>query len=86
MSAGPGLALVAGTMVFGNEWLQTGKINYRVPVAAVGAALALDLIGSFSPKAATGLGVMILIGAASTKFGGKSAIQEITSVLPKQKG
>lgn len=83
---GPALVLTAGVMTFGNEWLQTGQLNWRVPVATLLGAGAIGAIGALSPGAANSLGVMVLIAAASTQFNGKSAIQEISSSLPRQKG
>ncbi len=81
----PALVLTAGAMTFGNEWLQTDKLNWRVPVAALLGAGILGAIGAVSTGAANGLGVMILIAAANTEFNGKSAVQEIASSLPRQK-
>jgi hypothetical protein len=42
-------------------------------------------IGVVSTGAANGLGAMVLIAAANTRFNGKSAVEEISSSLPKQK-
>jgi hypothetical protein len=83
---GPALVLTAGTLTFGNEWLQTNNLNWRVPVATLLGAGVMAAIGAVSTGAANSLGVMVLIAAASTEFNGKSAVQEISSSLPKQKG
>jgi hypothetical protein len=82
---GPALVLTAGTLTFGNEWLQTGKLNWRVPVATLLGAGVMAAIGVVSTGAANGLAVMVLIAAANTEFNGKSAVQEISSSLPQQK-
>lgn len=82
---GPALVLTAGTLTFGNEWLQTGGLNWRVPVATLLGAGIMAAIGAVSTGAANGLGVMVLIAAANTEFNGKSAVQEIAGSLPRQK-
>jgi hypothetical protein len=82
MDTGTGLVLAAGTITFANEWLQTSKPNFRVPIATLLAAGAIAAVGKASPQGATALGVMVLIGALVTKFNGKSPVQEFASVLP----
>jgi hypothetical protein len=68
-----GIILVAGTITFANEWYQTGKVNWRVPVATMLAAAVFDGLANIDSKAAVGLSIVVLIGAFTTKFGGKSA-------------
>lgn len=75
------LVLLAGTLTFSNDWLQTREINWRVPVATVLAAAAVAGVGRVSPGGATSLGVMALIVAAATPLNGKSPIQQINSVV-----
>lgn len=82
---GPALVLTAGSLTFANEWLQTGKLNWRVPVATLLGAGIMGAIGALSTGTANGLAVMVLIAAANTEFNGKSAVQEIASSLPQQK-
>jgi uncharacterized membrane protein YjjB (DUF3815 family) len=83
MAADTGMKLVlfAGTLTFGNEWLQSHEINWRIPVATVIAAAAVGAVGSISPNGGTSLGVMALIVAAATPLNGKSPIQQIDSVV-----
>jgi hypothetical protein len=81
VDTGARLVLLAGTLTFGNEWLQTHEVNWRVPVATVLAAAAVAGIGRVSPGAGAGLGVMALIVAAATPLNGKSPIQELGSVV-----
>lgn len=83
---GPALVIAAGTLTFANEWLQTDELNWRVPIATILGAGAMAAIGAVSSGAANGLGAMVLIAAANTRFNGKSAVQEIASSLPRQKG
>jgi hypothetical protein len=83
MAADTGMKLVlaAGTLTFGNEWWQTKKVNWRVPVATVLAAAATSGLGKVSPNGGTGIGVMALIVAATTPLNGKSPVQQINSVV-----
>jgi hypothetical protein len=75
------IVLLAGTLTFSNEWLQTREINWRIPVATVLAAAATAGVGRVSPNGAATLGVMALIVAAATPLNGKSPIQQISSVV-----
>jgi hypothetical protein len=75
------LVLLAGTLTFANEWLQTHEVNWRVPVATVLAAAVTAGIGKLSSGGATSLGLMALIVAAATPINGKSPIQEIGTVV-----
>jgi hypothetical protein len=81
------IVLTAGTITFTNEWYQTRTINWRVPVATLLLAGLMDEFAKLDDKAATGLSVMILIGALLTKFGGKSAADQIAETFgqPKRK-
>ena len=75
------LVLLAGTMTFSNEWLQTRQVNWRIPVATVLAAAAVAGVGRVAPGAGAGIGVMALIVAAATPLNGRSPIQEINAVV-----
>jgi hypothetical protein len=81
MSSAPGIAVIAGTATFGNEWLQTNKPNWKVIPATLLAAWGFTALDKLSPKASVGLASMVLIVALTTKFGGKSAFQELNSAL-----
>jgi hypothetical protein len=74
-----GIILTAGTITFTNEWYQTKKINWRVPVATVLAAAIFDGLAHVDDKAAVGLSIIVLMGAMVTKFGGKSAAETLAS-------
>lgn len=80
---GPAFVLAAGGLTFGNEWLQTGQVNWRVPIATLLGAGAIGVVGIVSAAAGNALGVMVLIAAASMKSNGKSAIDELASNLPR---
>jgi hypothetical protein len=75
------LVLLAGTLSFSNEWLQTREINWRIPVATMLAAAAVSGFSHVSPNGATSLGVMALIVAAATPLNGKSPIQEFNAFI-----
>lgn len=85
MSQSTGIMLFAGTVSFGNEWLQTGKPNFRIPVATLVAGVFLNGVERLYPKAGTGLAVIVLITVLATPFNGKSPLQEAIDVLPKAK-
>lgn len=75
-----GIILIAGTMTFANEWYQTKKINWRVPIATLLAGAVIDGLSKVDDKAAIGLSVMVLIVASATKFGGKSFIDTMVEL------
>lgn len=85
MSQSTGIMLFAGTVSFGNEWLQTGKPNFRIPVATLVAGLFLNGVERLYPRAGTGLAVIVLITVLATPFNGKSPLQEAIQVLPQPK-
>jgi hypothetical protein len=72
-------------MTFGNEWLQTNQVNWRIPVATVILAALVDGIAHLDTKIATMFSVIIFIGAATVSINGKSAIDEFSSVLGSSK-
>jgi hypothetical protein len=86
MDAGPGLVLLAGTMTFGNEWYQTNTPNWRVPIATLLGTAAVGAFSALNQNAATALGGIILVGAATAKFGGKSVVQELNEALNAANG
>jgi hypothetical protein len=77
--------LIAGTISFGNEWLQTGNANFRIPVATLAAGGFLAALEKIYPKAAIGLSVIVLITVIMTPLNGKSPMQELASVVAKGK-
>lgn len=85
MAQSTGIMLIAGTISFGNEWLQTGNPNWRIPVATLGSSLFLNGIEKIYPKPAVGLAVIVLITVLLTPLHGKSPMQEAVEILPKPK-
>lgn len=90
MEFGTGLVLFAGTMTFANEWWQTKQVNWRIPVATILLAGAIDFLSKLSSNAANAFGVMIFIGAGSTQFNGRSAFDTLSDLFgganPTSKG
>jgi hypothetical protein len=76
-----GIIITAGTITFANEWYQTGKVNWRVPVATVLGAAIFDGLAHLDDKAAVGLAIIVLMGAMVTKFGGKSAAETVATFM-----
>lgn len=74
------ITLTAGGITFVNQWYQTRNIDWKVPVATVILAGGVDVLSRLDTKAATILSVLILMGAVTTKFNGKSAIDMISQL------
>lgn len=85
MAQSTGIILLAGGVSFGNEWLQTSTPNFRIPVATLMSALFLNGVEKIYPKAAIGLGTIVLITVLVTPLHGKSPLQTAVDVLPKPK-
>jgi hypothetical protein len=87
MDTGVGLILGAGAMTFGNEWMQTGGLNWRVPIAITLIAGLDGALSALSPTAGIAFGAIIFIGALTVPLNGKSPIQELnTQLSPAKKG
>lgn len=84
MSASTGTVLAATIVSFGNEWLNTNTVNFRIPIAGLGVALFLDGIDRFSPQAANGLAAIMFVTVLFTPVGGKSPAQTVSGLLPKK--
>lgn len=82
MAQSTGVMLVVGTISFGNEWVQTTKPNWKIPIATLIAAWMLDGVEKVSPPAAIGLAYIALITVLLTPLNGKSPLQEMLTVLP----
>lgn len=76
-----GIILIAGTMTFGNEWYQTGKVNFKIAVATMFGAAIFDGLAHLDDKAAIALSVMVLLGALTTKFNNKSVIDTVVDMF-----
>lgn len=83
MNTATGIILFAGTMTFANEWYQTKAVKWQIPVATLLLAAGFDGLSAIDSGIATTLAVMVLIGAAVTKFNGKSAADTLAGVFSK---
>lgn len=83
-STATAVVLTAGTITFANEWYQTKELNWKIPLATILAALATDALSHISDNAALGLSILILIGAATTRFNGKSVADTLSETFSKQ--
>lgn len=81
MSAAPGIVLAVGAGTFANEWLQTGTPNWRVVPATLLASWGFSALDKLSEKVSVSLAIMVAIAGVTTTFGGKSIIQELSSVV-----
>lgn len=80
-STATGIILIAGTATFTTEWYNTKKVNFKVAVATLLGAAIFDGIAKLDDKAAIGLSVIVLLGALTTKWGGKSAVETIAQAM-----
>lgn len=83
MAKSTGIILTAGVISFGNEWIQENKINYRIPVATLGAAFFLAGVERLNEKAGVGLAWMALILAFLTPIKGKAPAQTAVQLMKK---
>ncbi len=87
MAASTGIILLAGTITFGNEWLQLGKPNWRIVLGTLGSAVVFAGLEKLDEQAAVGLAaiVMITVLVGGVTPGVKSPAQEVLSLLAKPK-
>lgn len=83
-STATGVILIAGTITFVTEWYNTGKVNFKVPVATLLAAAIFDGLAKLDDKAAVGLSIMVLLGAVTVKWGGKSVVETVAAAFSEQ--
>ncbi len=83
MSASTGIILTAGAITLGNEFLQSGQLNFRAGVAFLGSALVFSGLEKLDQEAAVGLAVIVmitvLIGGVNKQY--KSPAQEVLSLI-----
>lgn len=85
-STATGVILIAGTITFVTEWYNTGKVNFKVPVATLLAAAVFDGLAKLDDKAAVALSIMVLLGAVTVKWGGRSVVETIAATFSEQTG
>lgn len=60
MAKSTGIILTAGAITFGNEWIHH-KLNWKIPVATMGAAVIFAGLEKLSEPAAVGLAFIALV-------------------------
>jgi hypothetical protein len=81
MALSTGIVITATAIGVGNEWIQSGAINFRMAIAGLGASLFLTGIEKLNYTAGVGLSAMVLIGVLLTPFRGNSPAQEVVNLL-----
>jgi hypothetical protein len=81
MAVATTLILTAGTVTFVNEWYQTKNLDWKVPVVTLFLAAAFDGLARVNDKAATGIAAIAMIGAFTTKYNGRSAIDTLGGLV-----
>jgi len=81
MAAATVMIITAGTVTFTNEWYQTKNLDWKVPIVTLFLAAAFDGLAKINDKAATGIAAIAMIGAFTTKFNGKSAIDTLGGLV-----
>jgi hypothetical protein len=74
------IVLVAGGATFTTEWMYSKVIDWKVPLATVLLAAAMEGVSAVDRNGGTLLGIMIALGAFSTKFNGHSFFDMITGL------
>ncbi len=87
MAASTGIILTAGSISFGNDWIQLGKPNWRIAMATLGTALIFAGLERLDEQAAVGLAaiVMITVLIGGVTPGVKSPAQEVLTLIGKKK-
>lgn len=75
------IILTAGTITFANDWYQTKQVNWKIPLATILAGVVFDGLAHVNDHAASGLAVIVMIGALTTKFGGKSVADTVAETF-----
>lgn len=79
------VTLVAGGITFVNQWYWTRNLDWKVPVATVFLAAGMSGLAKLDTKTANILSIFVLMGAATTKFNGHSAIDTVTVLTQSKK-
>lgn len=75
------IVLTAGGMTFTNQWYQTRNLDWKVPVATVILAAGVDVFSKLDEKGAVILAALIFVGAATTKFNGRSPVNLVSQLI-----
>lgn len=77
----PVIVIVAGSMTFVNQWYWTKNFDWKVPVATLLLAAGIDGLSHLDSKLATGLSLLVLLGAATTEFDGHSVMNTVSNLV-----
>jgi hypothetical protein len=80
MSKSVGIVLTATAISFGNEFIQTDTLNFRIPLAGGLVALLFDGIEKINEEAAVGLSIMMFLTVLLTPFNGTSPAQMLGDI------
>jgi len=61
MAKSTGIVLAGTAISFGNDWLQTDNLNFKIPIAGLGVALLFAGVEMLNEQAGIGLSVIFLI-------------------------
>lgn len=80
MAKSTGIVLGAGTISFTNDWYQSKKPNFRIPIATVAVAVIFAGIEKINEKAGVGLGIIMLVTVLLTPMHGKAPLQSLADI------
>jgi hypothetical protein len=81
MATGPKIVLTASAVSFANEWWNDpSDPNFRILIAGFMFSLIDAAIDQVSPRAASGLGIIMFITVLFTPFNHKSPLQTLASL------
>lgn len=80
MGASTGTILAATAISFGNEFVNSKQVNFRIPIAGFGVALILDGIEKISVQAALGLATIAFITVIFLPVNGKSPAETLADL------
>jgi hypothetical protein len=87
MGAAAKIILVTAFIAFANEWYQTDKPNFRIPVAGVLMAWVFEGIENLNENAGVGVAYMVFISSLLVPVKGeKSPIETATKIVSPTKG
>lgn len=77
MAESTGIVLTATAISFGNEYINSGSPNFRIPVAGLAVSLLFAGIERISVEAGRGLAYIMLVTVLFAPIGGKSPAANI---------
>jgi hypothetical protein len=81
MSKSLSITLIAAGISFGNNWMVSGKANFRILAAGAALGLIFDGVEQFSDQAAIGLSTLALITVLLTPVNGHAPAQTLETLV-----